>query len=262
MEFILYLVLGALAGVLAGLFGIGGGLIIVPVLVFSFKTQGFSSDVLTHMAVGTSLTTIFFTSISATQAHHRKGAVLWPVVKVLTIGLAVGTMLGVKTIHHMSGATLQKVIAIFLMCVGIQMWFALAAAAHRTLPGKVGLAFAGGFVGWASAMFGIGGGSITVPYLSWCNVRIQQAVATSAACGIPIAVFGTLSNIYQGWHQPNLPAWSTGYIYWPALIGIALTSLFTAKLGVKLAHYLSPKILRRTFSLLLLAVSVRLWMGV
>lgn len=262
MEFLLYLALGVFAGVLAGLFGIGGGLIVVPVLVFSFKAQGFSAEVLTHLAVGTSLTTILFTSTSATQAHHRKGAVLWPVVGALTAGLSIGTIVGVKTISDLSGPTLQKIIALFLVIVGIQMWFALAAAPHRSLPGKIGLTFVGGFIGWASAMFGIGGGSITVPYLSWCNVRIQQAVATSAACGIPIAIFGTISNMYQGWHHPALPQWSTGYIYWPALIGIALTSLFTAKLGVKLAHYLSPKILRRTFSILLLCVGTRLWMGV
>jgi hypothetical protein len=262
MEWLLYLLLGACVGVLAGLFGVGGGLIIVPVLLFSFEAQGFSSEVLTHLAVGTSLATIFFTSLSATQAHHRRGAVLWSVVGSLTIGICIGTMFGVKTISYINGLTLQKSIAVFLMCVSVQMRFRLATVAHRTLPGQFGLSMVGAVVGWVSAMFGVGGGSITVPYLSWCNVRIQQAVATSAACGIPIAVSGTLSNIIQGWHQPQLPMWSTGYVYWPALIGIALTSLLTARLGVKLAHRLSPKILRQVFAMMSFLIAARLWMGV
>jgi uncharacterized protein len=262
MEFLLYLALGALVGVLAGLFGVGGGLIIVPVLIFSFEARHFSADVLTHMAVGTSLATIFFTSLSSTRAHHRRGAVLWPVVFMLAVGIAIGTVLGVKTISYVSGNTLQKIIAGFLIVASIQMSLSLNRVTNRQLPHNAILACAGVVIGWASAMFGIGGGSITVPYLNWCNVRIQQAVATSAACGIPIAIVGAASNMIEGWGHENLPEWSTGYIYWPAVIGIALTSLLTAKLGVKLAHSLSPIILRRIFSLLLLAVGARLWMGV
>lgn len=262
MEFLLYIGIGALAGILSGMLGVGGGLVIVPVLIFSFQAHGFAPSILTQLAVGTSLATIFFTSISSTYSHHRKNSVLWPIVIVLAGGIAMGTVLGVKMMSEMSGAVLQKAIAVFLIVVSIQMWFSLAASTHRTVPNRQWLILVGSVIGWASALFGIGGGSITVPYLTWCNVRIQQAVATSAACGIPIAIFGTLNNVLQGWHHSDLPLWSTGYLYWPALIGISFSSLLTARLGVKLAHRLSPKILRRIFSFLLIGVGARLWVGV
>ena len=180
MEFLIYLVLGGFAGTLAGLFGVGGGMIIVPVLVYSFSLQGMNSDVLTHMAVGTSLATIVFTSINAIRAHHKKGAVRWHLFVWLTVGIVLGTVLGALTAAQISGAVLQKIIGVFAICVAIQMAFKLQPKASLGEPGKSVLGVAGGVIGWASAIFGIGGGSLTVPFLVWRSVPMQQAVATSS----------------------------------------------------------------------------------
>jgi len=256
MEFVLYLFLGALAGLTAGLFGVGGGMVIVPVLVFSFTLQGFAPEVLTHLAVGTSLATIVFTSINSVLAHHRKGAVRWPLVHWMTLGIIIGAVLGSLTAHTIQGPVLQKIIGVFAILMAIQMGFELMPKARGDVPGKPVLSLAGVVIGWASAIFGIGGGSLTVPFLSWRSVPIQQAVATSAACGLPIAIAGTLSFMVVGWHNEQLPPWSFGFVYLPAIVGIAVTSMYFARRGANLAHRLSPKVLRRLFALLLLSVGI------
>lgn len=256
MEFLLYLVLGGFAGTLAGLFGVGGGMIIVPVLVYSFAAQGFDPAVLTHMAVGTSLATIAFTSINAVRAHHLKGAVRWTLFVWMAVGIIVGTVLGALTAALIAGPVLQKIIGVFAICVAIQMAFELKPKAAMDVPGKPGLAAAGGVIGWASAIFGIGGGSLTVPFLVWRSVPMQQAVATSSACGMPIAVAGAISFIWTGWPIQGLPEWSLGYVYLPALIGIAATSMLFAGFGARLAHRLSQRMLKRLFALLLVCVGI------
>lgn len=256
MEFAIYLVLGAFAGVLAGLFGVGGGMIIVPVLVYSFAVQGFAPEVLTHMAVGTSLATIAFTSISSVHAHHRQGAVRWHLFVWLALGILGGCMLGALTAAALSGPVLQKIIGIFAICVAIQMAFELKPRAALAEPGKPTLAIAGGVIGWASSIFGIGGGSLTVPFLVWRSVTMQQAVATSAACGMPIALAGALSFMATGWGMATLPDWTLGYVYLPAMTGIAATSVFFAGYGARLAHRLSQRMLKRLFALLLVTVGI------
>lgn len=256
MEFLLYLILGGFAGVLAGLFGVGGGIIIVPVLVLSFTTQGFSPEVLTHLAVGTSLATIIFTSINSILAHHRKGAVRWPIVLWMTAGILGGTAVGTLTAAAIQGPMLLKIIGVFAIVMAIQMGLNIKPKASRDVPGKPGLTLAGGVIGWASAIFGIGGGSLTVPFLSWRSVPMQQAVATSAACGLPIAIVGALSFMLVGWDEAQLPQWSLGFVYLPAMAGIAITSMFFARIGANLAHRLSPLMLKRLFALLLLGVGI------
>lgn len=256
MEFVLYLVLGACAGVLAGLFGVGGGLIIVPVLVYSFSAHGFSPDVLTQMAVGTSLATIVFTSINSILEHHRRGAVLWPVFVWMTVGILVGSALGAVTASKIQGPVLQKIIGVFAILVSIQMALGLQPKGAGGVPGRTGLGVAGGLVGWASAIFGIGGGSLTVPFLSWRGVPMQQAVATSSACGLPIAIAGAISFMVVGWHNARLPEMSVGFVYLPALVGIAVTSMFFARIGARLAHRLPAKVLKRLFALLLFSVGL------
>jgi uncharacterized membrane protein YfcA len=247
MEFLLYLALGACAGVLAGLFGVGGGIIIVPVLVFSFTLQGFDTSVLTHLAVGTSLATIVFTSIQSVRAHHRVGAVQWRVVGWMTLGILVGAGLGALTASYIAGPYLQKIIGVFV-------FLDLRPKASEQPHGKPGLTIAGVVIGWASAIFGIGGGSLTVPFLTWRSLTMQQAVATSSACGFPIAVASALSFMILGWHDALLPPHSLGFVYLPALVGIAVTSMFFARFGAKLAHKLSPRVLKRLFALLLVVV--------
>lgn len=256
MEFVLYLLLGAAAGVLAGLFGVGGGLIIVPVLVFSFSTQGFAPEILTHLAVGTSLATIAFTTINSIREHHRRGAVQWSLFRWLTPGILAGVAVGGATAALINGPVLQKIIGVFAICIAIQLALNLTPKAARPAPKQLELIAAGGVIGWASAIFGIGGGSLTVPFLAWRSVAMQKAVATSAACGFPIAVAGALVFMVTGWQHEKLPELSLGYIYLPALMGIALTSVFFARFGAKLAHRLSPLLLKRLFALLLTVVGL------
>src|SRR5690606_2409022 len=232
------------------------GLITVPVLVYSFALQGFAPDVLTHMAVGTSLATIAFTSINSVRAHHKMGAVRWPFFGWLALGIVFGCVLGALTATALSGPVLQKVIGVFAICVAIQMAFELKPRAALSEPGKPALTIAGGVIGWASTIFGIGGGSLTVPFLVWRSVPMQQAVATSAACGMPIALAGAISFMVAGWAGPQLPAWSLGYVYLPAMVGIAATSVFFAGYGARLAHRLSQRLLKRLFALLLVLVGI------
>lgn len=260
VEFLIYLMLGGFAGTLAGLFGVGGGMIIVPVLVYSFALQGFAPEVLTHMAVGTSLATIAFTSINAIRAHHQKGAVRWYLVLWMTLGIVFGTFLGGFTASLLQGEMLQRIIGVFALCVAVQVAFDLRPKASSAVPGKPALSIAGVVIGWASAIFGIGGGSLTVPFLVWRSVPMQQAVATSSACGLPIALAGAASFIWAGWTVSPLPEWSLGYVYLPAMVGIAATSMLSAGFGARLAHRLSQKLLKRLFALLLVCVGINFLM--
>lgn len=254
MIFILFLIVGALAGLLAGLFGIGGGLIMVPVLVFTFAAQGVSEVVLTHMALATSLATIVFTSLSSVREHHKKGAIDWSLVGMMSVGIVLGTAIGGQVILSVPGPVLQKVIGVFAILVAIKMYFGLDPENNGERPGRIGLASAGGVIGFASSWFGIGGGTFTVPYLTWMKLSMRQAVATSAACGIPIALTGAIVNTYTGWNNEHLPEWSTGFLYWPAIIGMAATSVPLAKVGASLAHRLNPALLKKLFALLLVLV--------
>lgn len=249
-----YLLLGMVAGLLAGMLGVGGGLVIVPVLVLLFGLADMAPSITMHLALGTSLATIVGTSISSAWAHHRYGAVLWSVCLRLTPGIVLGAWLGAAFADQLSSNGLQKIFGIFELLVALQMGLALQPAAHRQLPGSVVMGLAGGVIGAVSAIVGIGGGTLTVPFLHWCNVSIRNAVATSAACGLPIAVAGALGYLVMGWGNPALPAWSSGYLYWPAFVSIMAASLLFAPLGVRLAHRLPAARLRQLFALFLLVV--------
>lgn len=255
--FAIYLALGAVAGVLAGLFGIGGGLVIVPVLIFSFSLQGVSADVAAHLAIGTSLATIVFTSVSSIRSHHLHGSVRWELFRPMMVGIVVGAVLGAYTAALIPGEMLTVIIGVFVILVAIKMLLDVKPSASRQVPGKSGLVVAGGGIGWASAIFGIGGGTLTVPFLSWCNVKMQQAVGTSAACGLPIALAGALANIGTGWGNTGLPEYSLGYVYLPAMLGIVLTSVIFARVGAVLAHKLNALMLKRIFAILLIIVGIR-----
>ncbi|OED41773.1 hypothetical protein ACH42_13145 [Endozoicomonas sp. (ex Bugula neritina AB1)] len=254
MTFLLYLVLGAFAGTLAGLFGIGGGLIIVPVLIFSFELQGLSPDILTHLAVGTSLATIVVTSISSLITHHGKGGIQWGVFGILTIGIMIGAWLGVYAAIQLSGVTLQQLIGVFAVLVSLKMWFGFKGSEQTRIPAKSGLVSAGVVIGGVSSIFGIGGGTLTVPFLRRSNINMAQAVGTSAACGLPIAVTGAVANMVMGQGHDLLPSLSTGYVYWPAFLGIVLTSVLFARFGALMAHRLSADRLQKLFAILLMIV--------
>ncbi len=254
-----YLSLGAAAGVLAGLFGVGGGAIIVPMLIFAFSAQSFAAESLVHIAVGTSFATMVVTSLSSVVAHHKLGNVRWPVFRNMLPGLIGGVIAGSILAASVSGANLEQAISLFLMLVALQMFFAIQPPGVFGLPGRWVQMGAGGFIGGLSAFFGIGGGSLTVPYLSACREPMKNAIATSAVCGFPIAVFGALAYCYQGLGSQTLPEWSTGYIYWPAFIGIAVVSTPCAKLGAILAARLPDRLLKKSFAVMLASIGYLLF---
>lgn len=260
ISILLYLGLGAVAGFIAGLFGVGGGLVIVPVLLWVFSLQGFEPTYLTHLAVGTSLATIMVTSISSVQAHHRRGAVRWSVVRHLATGLLLGAFVGAGVADAMPAQGLQLVIGCFALWVAYQMFRSQQQVQQiqpvEQLPSVPQQAVAGGVIGVASAIFGIGGGSLTVPYLSRHGMLMQQAVATSSACGVPIAVAGALGFMWFGQAAENLPVGAWGFVHIPAFVGISAASLLTAQYGAKLAHRLPARLLKQLFALLLLVVGI------
>ena len=258
---ITYLVLGAFAGLVAGLLGVGGGLIIVPVLVFIFTGQGMADHLIVHMAVGTSLATIVFTSISSVRAHHQHGAVLWPVFWQLTPGIVIGAWLGALFADALASDQLRRFFGVFELLVAIQMTFNVKPRPHRQLPGRAGMFGAGGVIGAISAIVGIGGGTMTVPFLVWCNVAMRKAVATSSACGLPIAIAGAAGFIVTGWNTIDLPTYSSGYVYWPAFAGIVIASVLFAPVGARLAHRLPAAQLKRIFAILLYILGFRMLLG-
>ncbi len=253
-----YAMLGVFAGILAGMLGVGGGLIIVPVLIWLFTLQGFEYEIISHAAIGTSLASIITTSISSASAHHRHGAVNWKVAGQLTGGLFMGGLLGAWIAGDMNTRILQLVFGIFAISVGLQMFFRAQAVSERRLPGWSVMNIVGTVIGAVSGIVGIGGGSMTVPFLTWHNVSIRQAVATSSACGLPIAVAGFLGFMATGWGNSAMPEFSWGYIYLPALISVAVLSVLFAPLGAKLAHSVPVGLLKRFFAILLIVVGIKL----
>ncbi len=249
------LVLGAAVGFAAGLLGIGGGMVLVPFMAIILSTQGFTEEYIVHVAIATSLATIMFTSLSSVRAHHQRGAVLWPVVKLLAPGILLGSWIGPWIGAHMNSSALAGFFAAFVAMSATQMLIDKKPAASRELPPAPGMFAAGGAIGVLSGLVGAGGGFVSVPFMTWCNVKIHNAVATSAALGFPIAVAGTLSNVYHGWNTPGLPAGSFGFIYLPALLVIAMASITTAPLGARTAHSLPVKTLKKVFAVLLYALA-------
>lgn len=260
-EWLIYLALGAFAGTLAGMLGVGGGLVIVPVLAWVFVGFGMDASVIMHLAVGTSLATIVFTSLSSVRAHHRRGVVQWPVVWRLMPGIVSGVFIGALLAGQLPTAALRHVFGVFELLVAVQMGFSLLPEAHRTLPGWPGMTLAGAVIGGVSAIVGIGGGTLTVPFLLWCGVTMRQAVATSAACGLPIAVAGAAAFAWTGSGNASLPEHAFGYLYLPALWGVAASSMLFAPLGAWLAHSLPTLVLKRFFALFLAVLGVRMLLG-
>ncbi len=256
-----YMGVGVLAGILAGLLGIGGGLIIVPILVFGLDWQGIPHDHLMHIALGTSMASIAFTSVSSFLAHHRRGAVHWEVVRRITPGILIGTFLGSYIASRMSTSFLKVFFVIFIFYVAIQMLTNHKPKASRHLPGQAGMFGVGNTIGAFSSLVGIGGGTLSVPFMMWCNIEVHEAIGTSAAIGFPIAIAGTLGYLMHGWNVSALPDYSVGFVYLPALCGIVFASVLTAPLGARLAHHLPVPRLKQVFAVLLIIVGTRMLMG-
>lgn len=253
-----YLLLGAVAGFLAGLFGVGGGLVLVPVLVLLFEAQHIAPDHLMHLALGTSMATILFTSFASLRKHHQYGAVNWQIVRQMTPGILLGTAFGAMTASFIPTVGLSILFALFVYCAAVQILVDSRPQTVRQLPSMFGMTVFGALTGWISSLVAIGGGTLVVPFLLWCNLSIRNAVGTSAAISFPVAVGGTAGYIAIGAHLKTLPPWHLGYVYLPAMFWVALAATLAAPLGARLAHRLQTKSLRKLFAVLLIMLATKL----
>jgi uncharacterized membrane protein YfcA len=255
--------LGIGTGFLAGLLGIGGGMIMVPFITIILSGQGVAPDLAVKMAIATSMATIIFTSISSVRAHHKRGAVRWDIVKRLAPGIVVGSMIGSLGVFALlKGSYLAIVFGLFVGFSATQMFLDKKPKPTRQMPGTGGQFAVGGVIGFLSGLVGAGGGFISVPFMAWCNVAIHNAVATSAALGFPIALANVTGYVISGLNVQNLPPASFGYIWLPGLLVIALCSVFTAPLGARAAHALPVGRLKRIFAIILyLLAAYMLWKG-
>lgn len=249
-------VLGVGTGFLAGLLGIGGGMVMVPFLTIILSNRGVSPDLAVKMAIATSMATIIFTSISSVRAHHKRGAVRWDIVKRLAPGIVVGSIIGSLGVFSLlKGSYLAIFFGLFVSFSATQMFLDKKPKPTRQMPGTAGQFAAGSFIGFLSGLVGAGGGFISVPFMTWCNVAIHSAVATSAALGFPIAVANVLGYVVSGQNVQNLPEASFGYIWLPALVVIAICSFVMAPFGAKAAHNLPVSKLKRVFASILYALA-------
>jgi len=259
MYWLWYCALGGCAGILAGLLGVGGGLIIVPVLTFLFAAQHLPPEYVLHLALGTSLATIMFTSVSSMRAHHGRGAVEWLIVWRITPGILAGTLLGSWVAAHLSTRFLKVFFVLFLFYVALQMILDIKPKPHRQIPGTGGMFGIGSLIGGISSLVGIGGGTMSVPFMLWCNVPLHNAIGTSAAIGFPIALAGAVGYAANGLMvRTVLPPFSLGFVYLPALLGITVISVLTAPLGARLAHSLPVARLKKGFAVLLIVMGTKM----
>lgn len=264
IDLIAYLATGALSGLLAGLFGVGGGAIMVPALIAIYGLMGIGGDWTAHLAVGTSLATIIGTGIASTRAHQARGGVRWDIFRTLAPGIVLGAWLGSAIVGYIPGRWLERFFALFLVYTAVKMLRGgrgQGSTDAAPMPGALGLWGAGGGIGLLSSLVGIGGGTLTVPFLENRGIDMRQAVGTSAACGLPIAIAGAIGFMVTGWGREGLPAWSTGFVYWPATLVMLIASIPTAPVGARLAHRLPILTLKRLFGALLLLVALRLGLG-
>jgi uncharacterized membrane protein YfcA len=259
---LVYIALGGGAGVLAGLLGVGGGIVIVPALTLVFTAQQMPAPFILHLALGTSLASIVFTSMSSLRAHHGRGAVDWQVVRRVTPGILAGTLLGTWLAAQLSTVFLKGFFVAFLYWVALQMLLDIRPKASRQLPGARTLVGVGGVIGGVSSLVGIGGGSMSVPFLVYCNVSLHNAIGTSSALGFPIAVAGAIGYVANGLAVKSLPTGSLGFVHLPALVGIAGVSMLTAPFGAKLAHRLPVAHLKKGFAILLAVMGTKMLMSV
>jgi uncharacterized protein len=256
-----YLVVGGFVGFFAGLLGIGGGVIMVPMLTTLFLLQGIDHGLVMHLALGSSMATIVLTSVSSFRAHHAHGAVLWRVVWRITPGVLLGTFLATFIAARISTTALALIFTLFMFYVSAQMLANIKPKPSRQLPGVWGMTGVGAGIGGFSALVAVGGGSLLVPFMTWCNVRVHDAIGTSSAIGFPIALSGTLGYIVHGLATQGLPPYTLGYVNLPAFLLLASTSVLTAPIGARVAHRLPVATLKRIFAGLLLLLCIKMLFG-
>lgn len=257
------LLAGAVAGLLAGLLGIGGGAIIVPALLWLFALPApfgltVEAGLIPHLAVATSLASVIATGGASTLAHHRRGAVDWTMFGRLLPGLLIGAWLGAVIATWLPGVWLKRLFGVFLIYQGARMLMRRPSGPSPAAVARWTLALAGGGIGALSAMLGIGGGTLVVPFLGRSGVPMHRAVATASACGVPLALAGSIGFVVSGWQRAGLPADSIGFVHWPTALALILASVPLATLGARLAHRLPTTTLKRVFAALLLLIGVRL----
>ncbi len=253
-----YLAIGVTVGFLAGLFGIGGGMIMVPMLVFVFTAKGFPAEHMMHLSLATSMATIVFTSLSSVRAHHRHAAVDWRVARAMAPGIVVGALAATLIAGFIPTRPLAIAFTAFMFYAAAQMFFEVKPRPSRQLPGPAGLFGVGAGIGALSSVLAAGGAFLSIPFLARCNVPLKRAVGTAAANGFPIAAAGTAGYVLNGLRVDNLPEGSLGFVYLPALALIVLASMPMAPLGARLAHRLPVRRLRIVFALMLFAIALRM----
>lgn len=257
---ILYLLMGLFVGLFAGMLGIGGGVMLVPLMVFVFTAQLFPIDRVVHLALGTSLTSIVFTSIASLRAHHRHGAVRWDIVRSASPGLVIGVLLGALLADRLDSRYLAIFFVAFVYYSATQLLLDVKPRPSRQLPGPAGLSAAGTVIGAVSSWVGAGGGVMTIPLMALCNVPMRHCIGTSAALGLPIALAGAIGYIATGLGKDHLPPLSIGYVYLPALAGVVVGTVVTVPLGARLAHSMPVVMLKRIFAGILFLLATRmLW---
>jgi uncharacterized membrane protein YfcA len=255
-DILMLMLCGSISGFLAGLLGIGGGMILVPFMILVFNHLGFSQEVIVHMAIATGMCTILFTTSSAIWAHHKHGSIDWKLVAALSPGMIFGGLIGGSELFEaLKTSWLSLFFAVFIVYTSIQMLLNKKPKAGRDLPGALGLFSFGGFAGALASLVGAGGAFITVPFMLWCNVKPHTAMATSSGLGLPVAAAATLGYMYGSWGNPNLPSGSMGFVYLPAVACIVVVSIFTAPFGAKLARKLDVAQLKRVFGIMLLLLA-------
>ena len=260
LPYLYFILLGIVAGFLAGLLGVGGGIVIVPSLYLIFSMTHVSEVHILHLALGTSLACIMFTSVSSFRAHHFHGAVNWPIFRAISPGIIMGTLLGTFISAHLNTQILKYLFAIFLLYSATLMIFEIQPRSIRNLPNKRGMFVAGNLIGMISSLIGIGGGTLSVPFMLRCDVKIHQAIGTSAAIGFPIAIAGTVGYFANGINMSDLPPYTLGYLNLPAIFGIVPFSLITAPLGVKVSHRIPVGRLKKIFAILLFILAFRMFL--
>lgn len=258
---IAYLTIGCVVGFVAGMLGIGGGAVMVPMLVFVFSAQGMPVEHRLHVALGTAMATIIFTSLSSVSAHHAYGSVDWPIARAIAPGIVAGSFTAAIIAGFIPTRPLAILFTALVFYAATQMFFDLRPKKTRALPGVAGLFGAGAVIGGLSSLLSAGGAFVSIPFLAWCSVPLRRAIGTAAAIGFPIALAGSAGYVLQGLHAQGLPRWTLGYVYLPALALVVATSMLAAPLGARLAHRVPVKRLRIGFALVLYALAARMLAG-
>jgi len=261
MEWLAYLGIGALVGFAAGLLGVGGGVVMVPLLVLVFGASGVPAEHVMHVALGTALAAMVFTSIASMRAHHAHGAVDWPIARAMSPGMLAGSFIAALIAGFIPTRPLAVGFTALVFFAATQILIDLRPPGNRELPGTVGLFGAGAVIGAVSSLVAAGGAFLTIPFLVWCKVPLRRAIGTAAANGLPIAIAGTAGYILNGMRAQDVPGPSIGYVYLPALVLVVTTSMLAAPIGARLAHRLPVKRLRTIFALMLYGFALKMLVG-